>query len=327
MSERKPERPVPLGAAPRQSGKATRASDRATSDSGGTLFEGFQRTRITPEATGVEINVMFGGSGPPLLLLHGFPQTHAMWHPIAPRFAEKYSVVVPDLRGYGDSAKPAGGGDHADYSFRAMATDQIEVMKALGHERFMFIGHDRGARVGHRLALDHPGAVERLGLLDIVPTSFVYANTDRRLATAYFHWFFLIQAEPLPERLIGGDPLFILRRFLAFSGGLDGYAPEALAEYERCFVDPATIHAMCEDYRAGAGIDLEHDEADRNRKIERPVLILWGTRGAVGALYEPLDVWRSFATDVRGHAIEAGHYLVEERPDDTFAALASFLAP
>jgi haloacetate dehalogenase len=311
---------------PQSGNPSTLTNDRIAAGSRGTLFEDFQRTRITPKTTGVEINVVHGGSGAPVLLLHGFPQTHAMWHAIAPRLAEHYSVVVPDLRGYGDSAKPTGGGDHADYSFRAMATDQIEVMKALGHERFILIGHDRGARVGHRLALDHPGAVERMGLLDIVPTTFVYANTDRRLATLYFHWFFLIQAEPLPERLIGGDPLFVLRRFLSFSGSLDGYAPAALAEYERCFVNPATIHAMCEDYRAGASIDLEHDEADRNRKIECPVLILWGARGAVGALYQPLDVWRSFATDVRGHAVEAGHFLVEERPDDTFAALASFLA-
>lgn len=303
----------------------TRSNYRPNSGAGGRLFEGFQRTRITPEATGVEINVAYGGSGPPVLLLHGFPQTHAMWHGIAPRLAERYSVVVTDLRGYGDSAKPAGGGDHSDYSFRAMATDQIEVMKALGHDRFNLIGHDRGARVGHRLALDHPEAVERLSLLDILPTSFVYANVDRMLATAYFHWFFLIQAEPLPERMIGGDPLFVLRRLLSFSGSLEGYTPAALAEYERCFVDPAAIHAMCEDYRAGASIDLEHDEADHNRKIECPVLILWGARGAVGALQRPLAVWRSFATDVRGHAIEAGHYLVEERPDETFAALASFL--
>jgi haloacetate dehalogenase len=325
MSERKPENSIPPGAPQRSSGDLSRTNDRPTPGSGGTLFEGFERRRITPKATGVDINLVHGGSGPPVLLLHGFPQTHAMWHGIAPRLAEQYSVVVPDLRGYGDSAKPPGGGDHADYSFRAMATDQIEVMKALGHERFIVIGHDRGARVGHRLALDHPEAVERMALLDIVPTSFVYANTDRRLATAYFHWFFLIQPEPLPERLIGGDPLFVLRRFLSFSGGLDGYAPAALAEYERCFV-PATIHAMCEDYRAGASIDLEHDEADSYRKVECPVLILWGARGAVGALYQPLDVWRSFATDVSGHAIDAGHYLVEERPDDTFAALASFLS-
>lgn len=318
--------PAAAAAQPPSEGRAARTTEEAPACSGSTLFEGFQRTRITPESTGVEINVVHGGSGPPVLLLHGFPQTHAMWHGVAPRLAERHSVVVPDLRGYGDSAKPAGGGDHADYSFRAMATDQIEVMRALGHERFVVIGHDRGARVGHRLALDHPQAVERMALLDIVPTTFVYANTDRRLATLYFHWFFLIQAEPLPERLIGGDPLFVLRRFLSFSGGLDGYAPEALAEYERCFADPATIHAMCEDYRAGASIDLEHDEADRNRRIECPVLILWGSRGAVGALYQPLDVWRSFATDVQGHAIEAGHFLVEERPDDTFTALSTFLA-
>ena len=312
---------------PKSEDMVAQAGEHVPACSHDTLFKGFERTRITPKETGVEINVVHGGSGMPVLLLHGFPQTHAMWHAVAPRLAERYHVVVTDLRGYGDSAKPPGGGDHADYSFRAMATDQIEVMRALGHERFMLVGHDRGARVGHRLALDHPEAVERMALLDIVPTSYVYAHTDRRLATLYFHWFFLIQPEPMPERLIGGDPLFVLHRFLSsFSGGLEGYEPEALAEYERCFADPAAIHAMCEDYRAGASIDLEHDEADRNRQIECPVLVLWGSRGVVGALYQPLDVWRSFAADVRGEAIDAGHFLVEERPDDAFALLSSFLA-
>jgi haloacetate dehalogenase len=291
---------------------------------GTTPFPGFRRARI-PTA-GAEINVVHGGSGPPVLLLHGAPQTHAMWHAVAPRLAERYTVVACDLRGYGDSSKPQGGGSHAEYSFRTMASDQLEVMRALGYDRFALVGHDRGARVGHRLALDHPDALERLAVLDIVPTSYVYEHTDRRLATLYYHWFFLIQEEPLPERLIGADPLFFLRRVLAFSGGLEGYAPEALAEYERCFLDPATIRGLCEDYRAAASIDLEHDAADRDRRVACPLLVLWGRRSAVGALYDPLNVWRAFASDVRGHAVDAGHFLVEERPDETLAALETFLA-
>jgi haloacetate dehalogenase len=290
----------------------------------GRLFEGF--THETLPTPGAEINVVHAGSGPPVLLLHGAPQTCAMWHAVAPRLAERYTVVAPDLRGYGDSSKPPGGGDHSDYSFRAMAADQVEVMRSLGHRRFAIVGHDRGARVAHRLALDNPDAVERMALLDIVPTSYVYENADRRLATAYFHWFFLIQPEPFPERMIGGDPLFFLRSVLAFSGGLQGYAPEALAEYERCFADPATIHGLCEDYRAAATVDLRHDEADGGRRIECPLLVLWGARSAVGQIYEPLEVWRAFATDVRGRALDAGHYLVEERPHDSLAELEPFLA-
>jgi len=302
----------------------SRVSDSPGRRSDVALFDGFTRTRVT--TGGAEINVVYGGSGPPVLLLHGAPQTHVMWHAVAPRLADHHTVVAADLRGYGDSSKPPGGGDHADYSFRAMATDQLEVMRALGHERFALVGHDRGARVAHRLALDHPDVVERMAVLDIVPTSYVYGHADRRLATLYFHWFFLIQPEPLPERLIGGDPLFFVRRILSFSGGLDGYAPEALAEYERCFVEPATIRGICEDYRAAASIDLEHDEADRDRRVACPLLLLWGARSVVGALYQPLEVWHSFATDIRGRALDAGHFLAEERPRDTLAELEPFLA-
>jgi haloacetate dehalogenase len=288
------------------------------------LFDGFTRTTVS--TTGADINVVHGGSGPPVLLLHGAPQTHAMWHAVAPHLAEHHHLVASDLRGYGDSSKPPGGGDHADYSFRAMAADQVEVMRSFGHRRFAIVGHDRGARVAHRLALDYPDAVESMALLDVVPTRYVYENTDRRLATLYFHWFFLIQPEPFPERLIGGDPLFFLRSVLAFSGGLQGYAPEALAEYERCFGDPATIRGLCEDYRAAASVDLEHDEADRGTRVDCPLLVLWGARSAVGLLNQPLEVWRAFATDVRGRALNAGHYLVEERPQETLAELEPFLA-
>lgn len=289
------------------------------------LFYGFEQRQIVTQ--GAEINLRVGGSGPAVLLLHGFPQTHTMWHVIAPSLAATHTVVLADLRGYGDSSKPPGGDDHAGYSFRAMAADQVEVMRTLGHRSFSVIGHDRGARVTHRMALDHQDAVERLALLDIIPTRHVYGHTDRQLATAYYHWFFLIQKEDLPERLIGNDPTYYLHSALgSFGGGLDTYAPQALAEYERCFNDAATLHAMCEDYRAAASIDLDHDEADAERKIEQPTLVLWGANGVVGNLYEPLKVWRDYASDVRGGPVrDAGHFLVEEQPDEVLAEIRAFL--
>ncbi len=288
------------------------------------MFEGFRRDLIATSAA--EINLVHGGSGPPVLLLHGAPQTHAMWHAVAGGLAETHTVVAADLRGYGDSSKPRGGGDHAAYSFRAMALDQVEAMRSLGFERFALVGHDRGARVAHRLVLDHSDAVERVALLDIVPTTYVYAHVDRALATAYYHWFLFIQPEPLPERLIEPDAISFLHSSLgSFGSTTEAYTPEALAEYERCFDDPAMIHALCEDYRAAASIDLEHDAHDRERRIDCPVLLLWGARGVVGALYDPLAVWRNYATDVHGQALDAGHFLVEERPRQTLAALRDFL--
>jgi haloacetate dehalogenase len=289
------------------------------------MFDGFERVRIdTGEAT---INAVHGGTGPPVLLLHGFPQTSAMWHQVAPALARRYTVVAADLRGYGDSGRPPAGADHAGYSFRAMAADQVALMRSLGHERFAVVGHDRGARVTHRMALDAPDAVTRLAVLDILPTLHVYTHVDRRLATAYYHWFFFVQPYDLPERLIAGDPVGYLHRLLGTWGGaLDAYAPEALAEYERIFADPDARHAMLEDYRAGASVDLEHDRADAGRRVEAPLLAMWGTRGVVGTGPEnPVAVWREHATDVCGVGLDAGHFLVEERPAESLAALERFL--
>ncbi len=283
------------------------------------MFESFENYRIPVGAT--TINVMRARAGSPLLLLHGYPQTLAMWHQIAPGLAEHHTVVAADLRGYGDSTAPTDN----DYSFRAMADDQLTVMRTLGFDRFAVAGHDRGARTAHRMALDHPDSIDRVAVLDIVPTRHVLAHVDRRLASRYYHWFFLSQPEDLPERLIGGDPLLYLHRALGGLGtGLDAFAPEALAEYERCF-DATTVHAICEDYRAAIGVDQEHDEADRGRRIEQPLLVLWGSNGVVGGLHEPLQVWRVYAVDVRGAALDAGHFLVEERPAQTLDELRAFL--
>jgi haloacetate dehalogenase len=292
------------------------------------MFEGFERRRVgTGEIT---INLMIGGSGPPLLLLHGYPQTHVMWHRLAPRLAGDFTVVVPDLRGYGDSDKPPGGGDHSAYAKRTMARDQVEVMHRLGFEQFGVAGHDRGARVAYRLALDHPEQVTRLAVLDIVPTYTMWQSVDRDFAMGTFHWFFLAQPFDLPEHLIGGDPEYFVRRTVArWAGDPDAIAPEALAEYVRCFRDPATIHATCEDYRAGATVDVEADAADREagRTIACPVLALWGA-GRGGTVprrrFDHLAVWREWAADVHGRGLPCGHFLAEELPDETYAALRNF---
>ncbi len=289
------------------------------------MFDGFQQARIdTGEA---EINVVHGGSGPPVLLLHGFPQTSAMWAGIAPRLAATHTVVATDLRGYGESSCPESGPDHAGYSFRAMAADQVVVMAALGHDRFAAIGHDRGARVTHRMALDHPDRVSRAAVLDVLPTHHVYNHVDRALATAYYHWFLFIQPADLPERLIAGDPMGYLHTLLgAWGSGTGHLSPDALASYERAFADPARRHAMLEDYRAGASIDLEHDTVDLDRRIGMPLLVLWGTRSVVGASpVDPIEVWRERGSDVRRATVDAGHFLVEERPAETAEILRSFL--
>lgn len=290
------------------------------------MFEGFERRRVS--TGGAAINLVVGGDGPALLLLHGFPQSHAIWHRMAPALAERFTVVAPDLRGYGDSERVASAPDHAPYSKRAMAQDQVEAMAALGFERFQVVGHDRGARVAHRMALDHPERVQRVALLDIVPTLRLFESVDQRLATAYWHWFFLIQPAPLPEHMIGRDPEFFLRRMLSSWGGDAGFvAPEAFAEYLRALRDPAALHAMCEDYRAAAGIDLEHDRASRaaGERVRCPLLALWGKRGAMEGLYDVAQTWREAADDARGHALDCGHFLPEEAPEQTLAALHEFL--
>jgi len=286
------------------------------------LFPGFESRHI--QTSGATIHVVRGGSGPPLLLIHGYPQTHVEWHKIAGRLAERFTVVMTDLRGYGDSSKPADGENHAGYSKRAMALDQVEVMRALGFQRFAVVGHDRGARVTWRIAVEHPDVVTKAVVIDIVPLP--YAMVTREFAEQYFHWFFLIQPAPFPETMIGNSAEFYLRsRFIrpTVSGG--AMAPEAVAEYLRCFTDPATIHATCEDYRAGATIDLAHAEETRDRKVTCPLLVLWGERGTVGRLYDPLKIWREHATDVRGKALPSGHFLPEEVPDQTLAELLAFL--
>ena len=287
------------------------------------LFPGFTTHRIRTSET--ELRCVVGGNGPPLLMLHGYPQTHAMWHRVAPILAHDYTVVCADLRGYGDSGKPESDATHAAYSKRAMARDMVELMRDLGHSRFRLVGHDRGARVSHRLCLDYPDAVSQVALLDISPTRTMYLRTDLAFATAYYHWFFLIQPFDLPERLIGADPVYFLHRKLGGWGtGLSAFDPRALAEYERCFADPATIHATCEDYRASASIDLEHDASNDVNRIACPVLVLWGERGVVHRLCKPLDDWRAVAGDVRGRALPAGHYLAEEVPGETIAELRAF---
>jgi haloacetate dehalogenase len=289
------------------------------------FFPGFTQRRIT--TSGAEINLVTGGNGPPLLLLHGYPQTHLMWRKVAPRLAGEFTVVIPDLRGYGDSSKPAAGADNADYSKRALAQDQVETMAALGFERFAVAGHDRGARVAHRLARDHGERIERLALLDIVPTLYRFETIDQKAATSSWHWFFLIQPRGFPERLIGSEAEFFLRH--QFAGLLREPAklePGAFAEYLRCFKNPETIRATCDEYRAGASIDLEHDRADRGRKLTMPLLMLWGRRSSQGSGYDVLGVWREHAENVRGQAIDSGHFIPEEAPDDAYRALHDFFA-
>ena len=289
------------------------------------MFEGFTRHDFKLE-NGLEIHGVVGGSGPPLLLLHGYPQTHAIWHKIAPRLAKNFTVVATDLRGYGNSSKPIGLPDHSNYSKREMAADQVEVMRQLGFEKFNLCGHDRGARVAHRLAMDFPSSVERLAVLDISPTLRMYEQTDMAFASVYYHWFFLIQPHPYPENMIGAEPIaYLEHKISSGSAGMTPFASEALESYRAAFT-PETIHASCEDYRAAASIDLEHDRVDRqaDRKLTMPLLVLWGKNGAIEKCFHPLEDWREVAEDVRGQSLPGGHYLAEELPDQTFENLLAF---
>lgn len=289
-----------------------------------TLFPRFQQRKI--RTGGATIHLVHGGRGPAVLLLHGYPQTHAMWHKVAPELAREHTVVCPDLRGYGDSSKPKGLPDHSNYSKRALALDMVQVMSALGHERFHVVGHDRGARVGHRLARDHGRRVRTLTVLDISPTLKMYRSTNMQFAKAYYHWFFLIQEAPLPERMLQGEaPFYILKRLGRGKSGLKHFSKKAMAEYVRAFKDPRTLHSTCEDYRAAATIDLVHDQKDR-AKLKMPLLALWGRHGVIEALFDCLADWREVAADVRGRALACGHFIPEEKPKELIAELRRFWA-
>lgn len=283
------------------------------------MFEGFRTEMV--DVGDARIKARVGGSGPPLLLLHGNPQTHAMWHLVAPRLAEDFTVVATDLRGYGDSSKPRSDEEHAPYSKRTMARDQISVMRHLGFEGFDVCGHDRGGRVGYRMALDHPRVVRRLAVLDIVPTWEAFSRADMSFGMGYWHWFFLAQPYDLPERLLAADPENAL-----FRSGVEAFTPEALEEYQRCLRDPETIHAICEDYRAAATIDFAHDAEDREagRRITCPVRVLWGSRGNLEEWYDVLEVWRGWADDVGGKGLDSGHYIPEEAPEETLSEMRAF---
>ena len=303
---------------------ASGTTDDMNTDS---LYPDFE-TRDIETDTGVQIRIRTGGQGAPLLLLHGHPQTHAIWHKVAPVLAEQFTLVLADLRGYGDSSKPQGDADHANYSKRVMARDMRRVMQSLGHAQFSVLAHDRGARVAHRLAVDHAQAVRRLVVLDIAPTLAMYEQTSEAFARAYWHWFFLIQPAPLPERLIEADPAAYVREVMGRrSAGLAPFDPRALAEYERAIALPGTAHGICEDYRAAAGIDLGHDRADCEQgvRLTMPVLALWGREGAVHRCFEPLEEWRRVADDVRGGPLPCGHYIAEEAPDALLAEILPFL--
>jgi haloacetate dehalogenase len=287
------------------------------------VFEHFELKQI--QTAGARINLRHGGSGPPLLLLHGNPLTHVMWHKIAPRLAEEFTVIATDLRGYGDSSKPPGGDDHSGYSFRAMAEDQVEVMRKLGFDRWFVAGHDRGGRVAHRMALDHPAHVEKVAFLDIVPTLHMLSNIPLKWAVESYHWFFMAQPYDYPEKMIEayGFERYIRKKLDKKGVGLSGFTPEAMAEYIRC-CNAENIHAVCEDYRAAVSIDLEHDRADLSRKIGMPMLVLWGEKSHVNRSYKPMDAWKERASDVRGKMLPCGHYPAEQVPNETYAELRQF---
>ena len=289
------------------------------------MFKNFKKSSIKLED--VDINYVSGGTGFPVLLLHGYPQTHVIWHKIADQLSEHYTVVASDLRGYGDSSKPPTDEFHEPYSKRNSAQDQINLMTSLGFKEFYLVGHDRGGRVGHRMALDHPGAIKKLVVMDIAPTYAMYTTTDMEFAKAYYHWFFLIQPFDIPERMIGNDPKYFLEnKFSQWGRDSGAFTKEAFDEYLRCLT-PETIHASCEDYRASASIDLQHDQIDidNDKKIQCPLLCLWGEKGFVGSKYDIIAEWSKWASDVKGYALPCGHYLPEEVPNETLTAVLKFL--
>jgi haloacetate dehalogenase len=288
------------------------------------MFEGFHTFAVS--VNGIDIRGVKGGHGPPLLLLHGYPQTHVMWHKVAPSLAQHFTVVAADLRGYGGSSKPDSAPDHSPYSKRAMASDMIRLMESMGFHEFAILAHDRGARVAHRLALDSSESLTGMVLLDIAPTREMYANADDAFARAYWHWFFLIQPSPMPERMIGADPkAYWLQKCGGGSAGLEPFTPEARAAYLGAFDDPKAIAASCEDYRAAATIDLIHDEEDGGRKVSCPIRVLWGKRGVIEAHFDCLALWRERAEIVDGEALMGGHYLAEEVPDEVISRTLEFL--
>ncbi len=292
------------------------------------MLDGF--TPFETSRDGIRLHGVRAGRGAPLLLLHGHPQSHVMWHRVAPQLAQRFTVVLHDLRGYGDSDRPEPGIDGACYAKREMALDALAVMRGQGFDRFQVLAHDRGARVAHRLALDHSAAVERMLLLDIAPTLDMYRNTTCEFAQAYWHWFFLIQPPPLPEALIASDPVRYVRSVMGKRhAGLAAFAPEALAEYERCALIAGTAGSICGDYRAGAGIDLEHDAADEaaGRRLEQPLRVLWGAHGAVGRCFDVMQLWRTRATQVSGRSLGCGHYIAEEAPSDLLDEALRFFTP
>jgi len=305
-----------LGSSPNRAADqraATSPVDATAADA--KLLPGFKVERV--KTSGAELHTVYGGSGPPLLLIHGAPLTHLSWFRVAPELAKKYTVIAPDLRGYGDSSKPEDGKDHVNYSKRVMAQDNIDLMKHFGYERFAVVGHDRGGRVAHRLALDHPDAVTRMAVLDIVPTHYLYTHVTKAFVDAYFHWFLYIRPAPFPENILNSD--------IPGNFGRAG-DPDLRAEYLRVYRNPAAVHGMCEDYRASAGIDMKFDEEDLNKKVTCPLHVLWASDGAMGRMYDVLKIWKERGTKVTGAALTGGHNLQEANPTGVLAQLQPFLA-